>query len=99
MAAWPRGSSALRCLRRQRRGRHADVPVPRNIARHMTAAHNLLVKPVMARQQPGRDARRARSEENTSELQSIKSIPYAEFCVKKKKSNTNLHMHHTTHRQ
>src|SRR3546814_7717909 len=41
---------------------------------------------------PGRRDRRGRSEEHTSELQSLMRISYAVFCLKKK--NT-----HTTHRR
>src|SRR3546814_7157686 len=37
----------------------------------------------------GRRSRRPRSEEHTSELQSLMRISYAVFCLKKKK-NTNL---------
>src|SRR3546814_3167550 len=33
---------------------------------------------------------RIRSEEHTSELQSLMRISYAVFCLKKKKTNTNL---------
>src|SRR3546814_3141666 len=33
----------------------------------------------------------ARSEEHTSELQSLMGISYAVFCLKKKKIQTNLH--------
>src|SRR3546814_3884550 len=36
----------------------------------------------------------ARSEEHTSELQSLMRISYAVFCLKKKKDYT--HIHHTT---
>src|SRR3546814_10850966 len=32
-----------------------------------------------------------RSEEQTSELQSLMRISYAVFCLKKKKTNTNIH--------
>src|SRR3546814_8517069 len=39
---------------------------------------------------PGRDDKvAARSEEHTSELQSLMRISYAVFCMKKKKVNTN----------
>src|SRR3546814_7553895 len=44
----------------------------------------------------------ARSEEHTSELQSLMRISYAVFCLKKKKTKTNhqhtqhTHKHHTT---
>src|SRR3546814_9185390 len=38
-----------------------------------------------------------RSEEHTSELQSLMRISYAVFCLKKKKSEqTQLRIHHTT---
>src|SRR3546814_2141398 len=43
----------------------------------------------------------ARSEEHTSELQSLMRISYAVFCLKKKKTtqqnNSLCHTHHTTH--
>src|SRR3546814_5762683 len=35
--------------------------------------------------------RSPRSEEHTSELQSLMRISYAVFCLKKKKQNTNIH--------
>src|SRR3546814_6330463 len=37
-----------------------------------------------------RQGRRKRSEEHTSELQSLMRISYAVFCLKKKNSNKNL---------
>src|SRR3546814_8285932 len=47
---------------------------------------------------PGRGAMRRRSEEHTSELQSLMSISYAVFCLKKKniaenKKQNNDHEH------
>src|SRR3546814_5599567 len=36
--------------------------------------------------------RKCRSEEHTSELQSLMRISYAVFCLKKKKEDTNVHM-------
>src|SRR3546814_10158862 len=38
----------------------------------------------------GREAERGRSEEHTSELQSLMRISYAVFCLKKKKSNRRI---------
>src|SRR3546814_4467365 len=38
----------------------------------------------------------ARSEEHTSELQSLMRISYAVFCLKKKKKKQRQHIHHTT---
>src|SRR3546814_5185870 len=39
-----------------------------------------------------------RSEEHTSELQSLMRISYAVFCLKKKKQNTKTHIHETNAR-
>src|SRR3546814_3830466 len=44
-----------------------------------------------------REARRKpRSEEHTSELQSLMRISYAVFCLKKKKTTSNINTTHTT---
>src|SRR3546814_5323842 len=40
---------------------------------------------------------KARSEEHTSELQSLMRISYAVFCLKKKKKKTKLHTNRYTH--
>src|SRR3546814_3078640 len=45
---------------------------------------------------PSRCARRDRSEEHTSELQSLMRISYAVFCLKKK--NDNFLYNHTTYK-
>src|SRR3546814_3413171 len=39
----------------------------------------------------------ARSEEHTSELQSLMRISYAVFCLKKKKTRKRMHTKHQTH--
>src|SRR3546814_8642435 len=39
--------------------------------------------------------RHMRSEEHTSELQSLMRISYAVFCLKKKKNRTNIHSNQT----
>src|SRR3546814_2576208 len=39
----------------------------------------------------------ARSEEHTSELQSLMRISYAVFCLQKKKTKTNTHTHMARH--
>src|SRR3546814_7042635 len=44
-----------------------------------------------------RDEISSRSEEHTSELQSLMRISYAVFCLKKKKTNTNSKKLHHTH--
>src|SRR3546814_3432383 len=45
---------------------------------------------------PGPDARFSRSEEHTSELQSLMRISYAVFCLKKKKDMSS-YISHATH--
>src|SRR3546814_8482613 len=42
-----------------------------------------------ARKHPNRNGKVGRSEEHTSELQSLMRISYAVFCLKKKKSHQN----------
>src|SRR3546814_1871902 len=44
-------------------------------------------------------SRLARSEEHTSELQSLMRISYAVFCLNKKKHITHQHNNHTKHSQ
>src|SRR3546814_9413477 len=46
--------------------------------------------------QYGRSAERRRSEEHTSELQSLMRISYAVFCLKKKKQIHTAYSHITT---
>src|SRR3546814_2463846 len=51
---------------------------------------------IHARGAPRRDPK-ARSEEHTSELQSLMRISYAVFCLKKKKTNNNTNKHNNKH--
>src|SRR3546814_10218450 len=44
----------------------------------------------------GQDGGTGRSEEQTSESQSLMRIPYAVFCLDKKKKNQKRHKHNTT---
>src|SRR3546814_19102845 len=44
----------------------------------------------IARQRSGSASRRCRSEEHTSELQSLMRISYAVFCLKKKKKQSSI---------
>src|SRR3546814_5438603 len=67
--------------------------------RHATQTHQSLT-PLADRTAPpppARDTRpttKPRSEEHTSELQSLMRIPYAVFCLTKKNTNdTNVHIH------
>src|SRR3546814_9919488 len=52
----------------------------------LTAVCNRSVMPAATQ---GATSTRLRSEEHTSELQSLMRISYAVFCLKKKKTNTN----------
>src|SRR3546814_7830418 len=45
-----------------------------------------LLKDLLATDQPNREPNHSRSEEHTSELQSLMRISYAVFCLKKKKN-------------
>src|SRR3546814_6837965 len=45
--------------------------------------------------QPHENAHRQRSEEHTSELQSLMRISYAVFCLQKKKKKNSYHRHKT----
>src|SRR3546814_6189058 len=53
------------------------------------AAASAALGPYSRRNSSAAEAGLARSEEHTSELQSLMRISYAVFCLKKKKSNTN----------
>src|SRR3546814_1218366 len=66
-------------------------------ARQLEAAENML--PRSSRQvTPIKDNRLGRSEEHTSELQSLMRISYAVFCLKKKKKYNTIHRtKHVTH--
>src|SRR3546814_4892875 len=45
----------------------------------------------------GRRKLRSRSEEHTSELQSLMRISYAVFCLKKKRKHTSKQVRHSAH--
>src|SRR3546814_1658731 len=62
------------------------------------AAQAVLGDPRMRAMLDQRSGRDHRSEEHTSELQSLMRISYAVFCLKKKKTNTqSLQTHKTNH--
>src|SRR3546814_8550336 len=71
---------------------HPDDAVARGldvlVALDLVAAEHLVVELAAARR-AGVD--RVRSEEHTSELQSLMRISYAVFCLKKKKDTSTLH--------
>src|SRR3546814_3427100 len=88
-------------LRHALPGRQAGVN--RVVLGMAIAAHQDLALIAKLREQAG-ERRRAgqrqfpvgRSEEHTSELQSLMRISYAVFCLKKKKKHTHTHMKQTT---
>src|SRR3546814_6663505 len=55
-------------------------------------------RPIFVRRRPhiGRDFLENRSEEHTSELQSLMRISYADFCLKKTNSSKHTTPHHHT---
>src|SRR3546814_8684305 len=61
-----------------------------NASGHPPRRNSLTPRPSLRRNR----ARRVRSEEHTSELQSLMRISYAVFCLKKKKTNINTHNPH-----
>src|SRR3546814_6583585 len=76
-------------------GRH-DIPLPRCLARRGATGR------ARSRRRPGRahwrrcdggSRLRCRSEEHTSELQSLMRISYAVFCLKKKKHEQTIQQH------
>src|SRR3546814_4899731 len=76
------------------------VLLDRVITGELDGAHMLAGQPLAATIGFGTKAHIVRSEEHTSELQSLMRISYAVFCLKKKK-NTVIHTKHqtTTHIQ
>src|SRR3546814_10194677 len=67
------------------------APIGGLLARNLLAQHHHLRRARQAdqaRQDPRRSAVGNRSEEHTSELQSLMRISYAVFCLKKKKTQT-----------
>src|SRR3546814_8030711 len=63
----------------------------------LSAAPELAEK--LVKRRAGREAGKARSEEHTSELQSLMRISYAVFCLKKKKPQIIHVISQTTHNQ
>src|SRR3546814_1411477 len=93
-------------IRHVRRGKKArtNPPLPRRgfhviaITREpVPSRHAMPARLPQARAMPsaGR-SRRSRSEEHTSELQSLMRISYAVFCLKKKKEHTTKYKQKTT---
>src|SRR3546814_3864439 len=66
-----------------------DVPVVAQPLRHPVPVAAMIAPAVNQQQR-----RLVRSEEHTSELQSLMRISYAVFCLKKKKTTTRNHPNH-----
>src|SRR3546814_13017471 len=83
-----------------RSGRHQERPQGR-YRRRSARGHDLVREEHAGRDRDhgngrGRHAaQRARSEEHTSELQSLMRISYAVFCLKKKKKNNITYTYHS----
>src|SRR3546814_6300562 len=78
-------------LARDRRTLRVSAPPPRcrqSTARSEQKGHARSMRPP-DRSWPSAQAGRTRSEEHTSELQSLMRISYAVFCLKKKKNTKN----------
>src|SRR3546814_9034136 len=89
-------------LFRSLRRRPAGWPLAGLALPHDQADRQSADRPRRSRTRPAErlgDGERRRSEEHTSELQSLMRISYAVFCLKKKKTtkqrqNTNTHYNH-----
>src|SRR3546814_3902058 len=69
----------------------SDLPAPRSRMRSKRMLSPCAVGPLLG---PQRHGAQRRSEEHTSELQSLMRISYAVFCLKKKKTtNQNITNH------
>src|SRR3546814_6484548 len=90
---WRRGANDRGRARGRSRDRAADDRDRAALARHGERAGQLLAVPKFSDEHHRRA--RSRSEEHTSELQSLMRISYAVFCLKKKKIN-NIHTQSTT---
>src|SRR3546814_7173595 len=86
--------------RKARRGTHVP-PDLGAVLKQAGAHHDVEVALVLAeavealRQAGARQLLEHRSEEHTSELQSLMRISYAVFCLKTKTPRQYLHIHHT----
>src|SRR3546814_2569880 len=81
---------------RERGPRHPALRRPGDIVPHPGRPDGAAGRRRRRRQRgPGVPRRAQRSEEHTSELQSLMRISYAVFCLKKKKKNSNIKLTET----
>src|SRR3546814_1771206 len=80
-----------RARRRRADHRRACIPALKSTCHHIRiSSYDMRIWWQKSLRRPRKGQRRfARSEEHTSELQSLMRISYAVFCLKKKKTNTN----------
>src|SRR3546814_7876532 len=76
--------------------RGAGRPLDEAAAKMRASGIDALAAPVGERVRPVAPEQRRRSEEHTSELQSLMRISYAVFCLKKKTYKTYNHIHCST---
>src|SRR3546814_9704992 len=89
----------------RRRGQRGDdsgtaVPSACRVARHLGPIIRAMVMKKKRKASPPRIQPIRRSEEHTSELQSLMRISYAVFCLKKKKkkqTHKNIKRNHNNH--
>src|SRR3546814_7199339 len=93
---------------KQRQRRHETRALARDVAprqragpeqQHRQRAPDLAFEMEHAMREIVQKRRERRSEEHTSELQSLMRISYAVFCLKKQKTQTNNTRTHHTHSQ
>src|SRR3546814_4603386 len=87
---WAVGAIRITVMRAQRFQMHRDAEVAQHLIALEWAARLDIVKAGVGE---NRKMVRSRSEEHTSELQSLMRNSYAVFCLKKKKSTTKNYNH------
>src|SRR3546814_9734851 len=81
---------------RQREGHHALQIVGRVVVREISGVGQFFVRLDFKNLAVQHAAPVSRSEEHTSELQSLMRISYAVFCLKKKRNKIHITLHNTT---
>src|SRR3546814_4276926 len=95
------GKSSSPCVRAKKSGSQNRKRYQTGSVKNLAATKYQAWRWRSACPQPSGGPAGSRSEEHTSELQSLMRISYAVFCLKKKKTNqhTQQHMFHPTTRQ
>src|SRR3546814_7545655 len=90
----PQGRSEERAEHQVAKGRYADLRARRDYALG-DGLDDIPAREKRAGSLANRGYQHGRSEEHTSELQSLMRISYAVFCLKKKKNNTERQVNYT----